>query len=35
MCAIADLDGQSAEGDLDVWVVTDDGVPKHLQDDCK
>jgi hypothetical protein len=35
MCAIADLDNQPGEGDLDVWVVTDDGVPKHLQNDCK
>ncbi len=35
MCAVADLDDSPAEGDVDVWVVTDDGAPKHLQDDCK
>jgi len=35
MCAVADLDGSVVDGDLDVWVVADDGVPRHLQDDCK
>jgi hypothetical protein len=34
MCAIGDLDGSTEPGDLDVWVVTEDGTPKHLQNDC-
>jgi Tfp pilus assembly protein PilE len=35
MCAVADLDDSPTDGDVDVWVVTEDGTPKHLQDDCK